>query len=801
MGEFRIHRVAVLGAGTMGSRIAAHMANAGVPSFLLDIAPDQIPEDLAARGLSLESPEVRNRIVLSGWSAALRATPPALFRPELSALVRTGNFSDNLGWVGEADWIIEAVTERLDIKRGLLEQVERLRKPGAIVSSNTSGIRIGCLAEGFPDSFRRNFLGTHFFNPPRYLRLLELVPTPGTDPELVAFMTRFGEEALGKGVVVCRDTPGFIANRIGTHGACSVLHAAIEEGLTVEEADALTGPLIGRPRSATFRTFDVIGLDTFALVARHLHEELPADPERDVFRLPPFVDTMLQNGWLGEKSGQGFYKRVPKNGEILFLDYGKLEYRSREKPTFPELDKASRTVDTAARLRALVSARGRAGQFLWKILSANLCYAAATAAEIADDIGSVDDAMRWGFLHSLGPFETWDALGVRHTAARLEREGRAVPPLVESLLGSGKGTFYRRRTGKAYAFQNASQAYARTEASRGRTLLSSARERRAAVLQNPAASLVDLGDGVACLEFHTKLNTIDSSVLRMVGDSIEEVSRNFAGLVIANDGENFSAGANLYEILVAARNAQWDSIEKAVRDFQDVTMRLRLSEKPVVAAPHNLALGGACEISVHAARIHASAELYMGFVETGVGLIPAAGGCKEMVMRAADDAGSAADTALMAGIRKVFELIALAKVSTSALDARRMGLLRESDHFSLNPAARVAAAKADVLALVRDGYRPPVPRTDIPVLGQPGLATLKLGVHLMLRAGYISEHDAVIARQLARVLTGGAFLGVQRVSEQHLLDMEREAFLSLCGRAETQQRIEHMLKTGKPLRN
>jgi 3-hydroxyacyl-CoA dehydrogenase len=802
MGDFRIRRAAVLGAGTMGSRIAAHLANAGIPVYLLDLAPAEITQAEAARGLTLDAPEVRNRLVQAGWKTALQASPPSLFCPERSALVQVGNFADNLPWVQDADWVVEAVTERLDVKRRLLEQVERLLKPGTIVSTNTSGIPVSRIAEGFPEHFRRNFLGTHFFNPPRYLKLLELIPTTDTAPEVTEFMTSFGRTALGKGVVVCRDTPSFIANRVGTYGACTVLHSVVEEGFTVEEADALTGPLIGRPRSATFRTFDVIGLDTLALVAGNLYEALPGDPERETFRMPEFFEIMLRNGWLGEKTKQGFYKRAgSKDGEILFLDYNRMEYLPREKPTFPELDKAARTVDTAARLRALVSAPGRSGRFLWKVLSSGMWYAATVAPEIADDVTNIDNAMKWGFGHSLGPFETWDALGVKHSASRLEGEGRPVPPLVQSLLNSGKNAFYRRRSGKTYVFQPRPGSYTAVDDDPGQSLLSTARTGNKTVLQNAAASLIDLGDGVACLEFHSKMNTIDAHVLRMADESIDEVERNFAGMVIANEGDNFSAGANLYEILVAAREARWDTIETMIREFQRVNMRLRYSDKPVVAAPHNLTLGGACEISVHADRIHASAELYMGFVETGVGLIPAAGGCKEMVMRAAEEAGSASDMDLMPRIRRVFELIAMARVSTSALDARQLGILRGSDHCSMNPAARIEDARQDVLALAREGYRPPVPRSDIPVLGQPGLATLKLGIHLMLRAGYISEYDAVIGRQLARVLTGGSFPGVQRVSEQHLLELEREAFLSLCGRPETQQRIEHMLKTGKPLRN
>jgi 3-hydroxyacyl-CoA dehydrogenase len=786
----------------MGSRIAAHLANAGIPSFLLDIAPSELTAEEAARGLTPDSPEVRNRVVRNGWKSALAGKPPALFSPELAALVTPGNFTDNLPWIQEVDWIIEAVTEEFEIKRALLVQVDRLRRPGCIVSSNTSGIPIHRLAEGFSEEFRRNFMGTHFFNPPRYMKLLELIPTPETSDALISFLTRFGEDRLGKGIVLCKDTPNFIANRIGIYGACAALRAMVEDGLSVEEVDFLTGPLIGRPRSATFRTLDVVGIDTLAHIARNLHESLKVDPERDVFQLPPFLEAMLQNRQLGEKTGQGFYKRsAAKDVPLLALDHQSMEYRPVARPQFSELDKAARIEDDSKRLRAIVARPGRAAQFVWKVLSSTICYAAANFPEIADDIVSVDSAMKWGFLHRLGPFETWDALGVKAAAARLEKEQRHVPALVQTLLDSGKKSFYKKRAGKTYAFAPQGGSYGRLVDQPGVIVLSSLKERKKTIVENAGASLIDIGDGVACLEFHTKMNTIDADVLCMVKDSIEAAGRSFVGLVIANDGANFSAGANLAQMLGAARNSQWNVIEKLIRDFQSANMMLRYSDIPVVAAPHKLALGGGCEIVVHADRIHASPELYIGFVETGVGLIPAAGGCKEMTLRAADAAVSASDMELLPRIRRVFELIAMARVSTSALDARNLGLLRESDHFSMNPDHRIEAAKQEVLAMARAGYRPPVPRGDIPVLGRPGFAELQLGLHMMQRAGYISEYDKVVGTQLAKVLTGGSFPGVEKVHEQHLLDLEREAFLSLCGRPETHQRIEHMLKTGKPLRN
>ena len=793
----------MLGAGTMGSRIAAHLANAGIPCFLLDIAPRELSPEEERKGLSLDSPLVRNRTVAAGWKAAQNGKPAALFSPELASLVTLGNFSDNLAWLREVDWILEAITERLDIKRTLLEQVESQRRPGTIVSSNTSGIPLRRIAEGFSDDFRKHFLGMHFFNPPRYLHLLEIIPAPDTDPALVRFMCRFGEDHLGKGAVLCKDTPSFIANRIGTYGVCVALQAMAEEGLTVEEVDLLTGPILGRPRSATFRTFDIVGLDTFALVARNLYETLTDDIQREVFNLPPYVTSMLEHSWLGDKTGQGFYRRLRSSSgtEIQYLDFATLEYRPLQKPRLPELEQAAKISDGAKKLRVLISGTGRPGRFLWKVLSSTLSYAASKVPEIADDIVTIDNALKWGFLHQLGPFETWDALGVKYVADRLRQEGNPVPTLVEELLGVGGMSFYRKRTGKTHFYAPVQKSYIRETDRPGCIFLSSLKERKKVVLENPGASLIDLADGVACLEFHTKMNSITADVIQMMHQSLDEVARNFEGMVIANEGENFSAGANLVEILSAAKAGQWDTIEQGVRAFQNVNMSLRYSEKPVVVAPHNMTLGGGCEIALHGDQIHASAELYMGFVEVGVGLIPGAGGCKEMVLRAAEEAGSDSDMALTPRIRKVFELIALAKVSTSALEARHSGLLRDKDHVSINAAHRIQRAKDDVLALVKEGYRPPVPRQSIPVLGQSGLATLKLGLHMMERAGYISEHDKVIGTHLAKVLTGGSFLGVGRVSEQHLLDLEREAFLSLCSQAKTQERMEHMLREGKTLRN
>lgn len=803
MTQFRIRGAAVLGAGVMGSRIAAHLANAGITSVLLDIPPRELTEKEKQAGLTPDSAQVRNRIVETAWKSTLGAKPPALFSPELASLVRTGNFADDLGRVAEVDWIVEAVTENLEIKRSLFREVEKHRKPGTIVSSNTSGIPIHRISEGFPEEFRRHFLGTHFFNPPRYLKLLEIIPTPATDPDLVAFMTRFGEEVLGKGAVLCKDTPNFIANRIGVYGAGLAMRTMLEDGLTIEEVDLLTGPAIGRPKSATFRTFDVVGIDTFAHVAANLRDALANDPERDVFRMPEFVESMIRNRWLGDKTGQGFYKKSRGKGgsEILHLDYGTLEYRSSASPSFSSLDRVKKLGTLDKRIRSLASRKDRGGRFVWKLLSSTLCYAASLVPEIADEITSVDNAMKWGFLYRLGPFETWDALGVPAVVKRLERESRPVPPLVQSLLSSGSRTFYRRRGGRRYCFAPSTSSYLREEEKPGWIVLSSLKDRKKVILQNPSATLIDLDDGVACLEFHTKMNSIDANVIQMLHQAVAEVARNHAGLVIANDGDHFSVGANILEVLGAAKSGQWDAIDRVIRGFQSANMGLRYSEKPVVAAPHAMALGGGCEILVHCDQVHAAAELYTGFVEVGVGLIPGAGGCKEMVVRAADEAGSDSDMDLFPRVRKLFEMIGTAKVSGSALEARQMGILRERDHITLNREQRIHHAKQDVLTLTREGYRAPIPRQDIPVLGRPGFASLQLGLHMMERAGYITEYDKVVGAKLAAILTGGDLIGVSRVSEQYLLDLEREAFLSLCGQPKTQERIEHMLREGKPLRN
>ena len=772
-----IRRVAVLGAGTMGSRIAAHFANAGVPSLLLDLVVSGQPN--------------RNAAAVKGIETAARQRPAAFFTASRQALITPGNFEDHLSGVQDCDWIIEAVVENLDLKRALLEKVATHRRPGAILSTNTSGIPLAKIAEGFPSELRRHFLGTHFFNPPRYLHLVELIPGPETDPGVLEFVGDYCDRRLGKGVVPCKDTPNFIGNRIGSFLGATTHQLMIEGDYTIEEIDALTGPLIGLPRTASFRLLDLIGLDVWAFVAGNLYDLVPDDPWRERFRPPEFLAKLVERGWLGEKSGQGFFKRVGPEKEIHALDLKTLEYHPLRKARFPSVDLANNIEDLPERLRTLVRSRDRAGDFLWKLFSDLFLYAAERVPEISARIVEIDRAMRWGYAHKLGPFELWDALGVEETVRRIEQEGRAIPPSVTAMLSSGAKSFYRPadRDGRPRTehFDLPAQSYRLLEERPGVLVLSDIKRARGVVKTNPGASLIDLGDGVLCLEFHSKMNILGEDQVGMIRAGIEETERNYQAMVIANQGENFSAGANLTLILLAAQEGEWDELDAAVRRFQQANMAIKYAPKPVVAAPFGMTLGGGCEVTLHAACVQAAAETYMGLVEVGVGVIPAAGGCKELVVRLGDS-------------RKALELIGFAKVSTSAEDARQLGLLRPGDRISMNPQRLIADAKTLALSLVPN-YAPGVPRTDVPVAGDSGYAQLKLGVWIGREGGYISDYDMVIGEKLAYVLNGGRLTGKQTVSEQYLLDLEREAFLSLCGNVKTQERMQHMLKTGKPLRN
>jgi len=798
-----IKRVAVLGAGVMGSAIAAHLANAGVPTFLLDIVPLELTEEDRRKGLSRESPSFRNRLAARGLDTAFKASPRAFFSPKDARLITIGNIEDHVEWLSQADWIVEAVAERPEIKQALFAKIEAHRRPGSLVSSNTSGIPIRTLAEGRSQDFRRHFLGTHFFNPPRYMKLLELIPGPETLPEVMQEMAAFADRALGKGIVFAKDTPNFIANRIGTFGLFAVMRIMVEGEYSIEEVDRLTGPAIGRPKSATFRTADLVGLDTVVHIASNLVHGLQNDRERLTYTIPPFLLELVKRGRLGEKAGQGFYKRVRgvEGSEVLVLDYKTMEYRPQQPVSFPSLDTIQGIEDPGERIRALANADDRAGRFVWQILQESLLYTAHRIPEIADDITSVDRAMTCGFGWELGPFEIWDALGVERVSSRMEREGKALPPLVTALLGSGAGSFYRREAGRLYAFDMQAGKQVEVREQPGIILLPALHERTRVVARNPGASLVDMGDGVACLEFHSKNNAIGPDIVQMMRTSLELCAGRFDALVIGNQGKHFCVGANLMALLFEAQDDNWDEIDLMVRAFQEVNMAVKVFEKPVVAAPFGMTLGGGCEICLHAAKVRAAAETYIGLVEVGVGLIPAGGGCKEMLLRSVEGIPEGAEADLLPFFRHAFETVAFAKVSTSAKEAQRLGYLRPTDKWTINQDRLLYEAKQAALALVTEGYTPSQPNDDVKVLGTRAIAAVETQLFNMKSGAYITDHDELIAKKLAGVLAGGKVVPGTLVTEQYLLDLEREAFLSLCGETKSQARMQHMLRTGKPLRN
>lgn len=792
----------------MGARIAAHLANAGVPCYLLDIVPRELTPDEQRKGETLESPAVRNRIVMAGLEAAKKSRPAAFFTADAARLITPGNFEDNLAWCGEANWIIEVVAESLEIKRKLLERVETVRKAGTIVTSNTSGLPIHLVAEGRSQEFQENWAGTHFFNPPRYMKLVELIAEPKTKPEVLETLDEFCDRRLGKGVVPAKDTPNFIANRVGTFSLLSAINQLTALDMTVEEVDACTGPAMGWPKSATFRTADIVGLDVLVHVIRNIYENAPDDESRELYRVPPLIEDMMKRGWLGEKTGSGFYKRVKKGeeSEILTLDWKKMEYRPREKARFASIEAGKAIESTPARIRALLgpaleSKEGdKANKFLWNSIGATCVYAARRVPEIADNVVDVDRAMRWGFAWELGPFQTWDAAGVPAMANAFEREGKQLPPIVTKVLASPAKSFYTSEKGTTKYFDLGSGSMRPVEEPAGIIILKSIKERTPVVQENSGASLVDLGDGVLCCEFHTKMNAIGSDILSMIQSGVKRVGADFDAMVIGNQATNFSAGANLLLLLVSAQEEEWDELSLAIRQFQTTTMAIKYARGPVVAAPAGMTLGGGCEVCLHSARIHAATETYIGLVEAGVGLIPAGGGCKEMLIRAAEHASAGEDLDLFHALKPLFENIAMAKVSTSGEEARSLGYFRPADLVAMNRDRQIADAKQTALGMVRGGYRPPT-SGEIRVLGEEFYAAAKLAIHMMVRGGYASEHDALVARKAAYILAGGGITGPQTVSEQYLLDLEREAFVSLCGERKTQERIAHTLKTGKPLRN
>jgi 3-hydroxyacyl-CoA dehydrogenase len=782
MTPLAVRKAVVLGAGTMGAQIAAHLVGCGLEVALLDLVPADAGAD-------------RNRLARRALETLPRLKPAPLHLPEHAARLRVGNFEDDWKELRDADWILEAVLEDREVKRRLLARVAEAASPKAVVSTNTSGLRIAELAAGLPPARRARFLGTHFFNPPRYLKLLETIPGPDTDAEVLAALEAFLEAVVGKAVVRAKDTPNFIANRIGSYGFGAALQAMQELDLGVDDVDALTGPAIGRAKSATFRTADLAGVDVCLKVAENLHEAVPDDPERAVFAPPEFLKAMVARGLLGEKAGRGFYRK--EGASIRALDWKTLEYRPRREARFPSLDAAQAVPDPGARLRQILAGSDPGARFLWRVLSRTALYAASLVPEIADDVLSIDRAMEWGYGWGAGPFRLLDRLGVAEVAARARSEGRAIPPLVEQLLASGRKRFYEVEDGVETVFAPAGVAAVPPRP--GVVSLPLLKARGAVKKRNPGASLVDLGDGVGLVEFHSKMNTLGGDSFAMLSAAVKEGRAHFDALVVGNQGEQFTVGANLMLVLLAVQEEEWDELDRSIRQFQGANMALKYADMPVVAAPFGLTLGGGCEISLHAARVRASAETYMGLVEVGVGLVPAGGGTKEMALRALDRCAGVDGAEPFPFLKRAFDTIAFAKVSTSGAEALRL-FLAPADSLSPNPDRLLHEAKQVALGLFRAGWRPGRPRTDVPALGRPALATFGMGIHNALRAGQISEHDALVGTKVATILCGGDRQpGV--IGEQAFLDLEREAFLSLLGTRKTQERIQHMLKEGKPLRN
>lgn len=790
-----IKKAAVLGSGVMGSGIAAHLANIGIPTLLLDIVPRELTKEEVAKGLTLQDKQVRNRISATSIQKLLKQKPAPLAVKKNLALIEAGNLEDDLVKLKDVDWVIEVVVENLNVKKQVFEKVEQYRKPGSIISSNTSGISVEAMVEGRSEDFQKHFLGTHFFNPPRYLKLLEVIPTQYTAPEVLSFMKTFGEDVLGKGVVVAKDTPNFIANRIGTYGLLVTVQEMLKAGLSVGEVDSITGPLIGRAKSATFRTLDVVGLDTFYHVANNVYEKVEGK-EKEVFEIPAFLKAMVEKGWLGSKSGQGFF--LKKGKEILELDPVTLEYGPRKNLSTPAVELSKQEKGTANKLKALVYAKDRAGEFLWNTMSQSLVYSAQLLGEIADDIVSIDRAMKWGFGWETGPFETWDAIGVEKSVQKMKEAGLEVPAWVTEMLEKGHSSFYLEENGELFFYHNGQ--YRLVEFNPKALDLKKIKKQKGVIKKNSGASLIDIGDGVALLEFHSPNNAIGLDIVQMINYAIEEVEKNYKGLVIGNQGKNFCVGANIAMMLMEVQDDNIYELDMIVRHLHNALLKVKYCPKPVVAAPFGMTLGGGAEVCLPAAHIQASAETYMGLVEVGVGLLPGGGGNKELYMKHLENLPNGVPFDLQNVANKVFETIATAKVSTSAEEARENNFLSNSDGISFNNDHLLYDAKHAVLALHEKGYKPKV-RRKVPVVGETGYATLLLGAEAMRLSGYISEHDLKIAKKIAYVIAGGKVPFGTEVDEQYLLDLERQAFLSLISEPKSQQRMQHMLMKGKPLRN
>ncbi len=786
-----IKKVAVLGSGVMGSRIACHFAGVGLQVLLLDIAPQ-----------GAQTTAEKNKLVNDALTAAIKSNPSPVYTKDVVKKITTGNFEDNMKDIAGCDWIIEVVVERLDIKQQIYDQVEKYRKPGTLITSNTSGIPIHLMAEGRSEDFRRHFCGTHFFNPPRYLRLLEIIPTPATDPEVVSFLMEYGDIILGKTTVLCKDTPAFIANRIGVYSIMAIFGLVDKLGLSIDDVDALTGPAIGRPKSATFRTADVVGIDTLVKVAKGVQDNCPDDEARDTFTIPAWLDKVVENKWLGDKTKQGFFKKMPPGPDgkkdIHVLNLSTLEYEPRQKPKFATVEAGKPVEDLAQRLKVLVAGTDKAGEFYRQFHYSLFSYISFRIPEISDELYRVDDAMMAGFGWEIGAFESWDVLGVKKTVEAMKAAGYAVAPWVEEMLDAGHQRFYKVENGKKLAYDPASKSYKALPGGESFLVLSNFQDK--IVWKNNSCKLYDIGDGVLGIQWNTKMGSIGGDVLSGIQTGIEKAEKEFKGLVIGNEGPNFSAGANVGMIFMLAIEQEYDELDMAIRLFQNTMMRARYSSVPVVVAPHGLALGGACELSLHADKVCAAAETYTGLVELGVGLIPGGGGTKEFVLRAADEMHE--DEPDTITLKNRFLTIATAKVATSAAEGFNIGVYRKGlDEVVMNQGRRIAEAKKSVIEIYDSGYVTPVQRKDVKVLGRSALGALLAGINGMWRANYATDHDAFVARKLAYVMCGGDLSEPSYVSEQYLLDLEREAFLSLCGEKKTLERIQSVLKSGKPVRN
>jgi len=797
-----INKVAVLGSGIMGSRIACHFANIGVEVLLLDIAPKELSPEEQAKGLALDNPAVKNRIVNTALQTAVKTNPSPVYTKKALNKIKTGNFDDDMPKIAGYDWVIEVVVENLDIKKKVFEQVEQFRKPGTLITSNTSGIPIHLMAEGRSDDFKSHFCGTHFFNPPRYLKLLEIIPTPHTQPEIVDFLMHYGDKFLGKTTVLCKDTPAFIANRVGVYSIMALLHLVEKLDLTVEEVDKFTGPALGRPKSATFRTSDVVGLDTMIKVAKGLYDNCPDDKAHELFKLPAYVQKMEENKWLGDKTKQGFYKKTKSadgKTEILALDLKTLEYKPQQKVKSATLEMTKPVENLRERMKIFAKGKDKAGELFRHSSFGLFEYVSDRIPEISDELYRIDDAMRAGFGWELGPFELWDAVGVKEAIEGMGQYGNKAAGWVHEMLDAGNTSFYKVENGVKKYYDIPSKTYKALPGTDEFIILDNLRENKT-LWKNSGVSIIDLGDGILNVEFHTKMNTIGGDVISGINKAIDMAEKDYRGLVIGNDGANFSAGANVGMIFMMAVEQEWDELNMAIRMFQNTSMRIRYSSIPVVVAPHNLTLGGGCEFSLHADHVQLSAETYMGLVEFGVGVIPGGGGTKEFALRASDEYKD--DQIVQNALKDRFLTIGMAKVSTSGYEAYELGYLQK-DKFSIsmNRNRLLADAKAKAIELADAGYTKPVQRNDIKVLGKQGLGIVYAGANSMYAGHFISEHDKKISEKLGYVMCGGDLSSPTEVTEQYLLDLEREAFLSLAGERKSLERIQSIITKGKPLRN